>query len=216
MNNLMETAIENLRKAIQEYDKGLALKTAQEVVDQKIDPLAAINAMTDAIREIGNAFGRGELWLPDLVGASDAMQAAIPVLDEEIKKRGERRETRGVIIVGAVFGDIHSIGKTMVAALLTASGFQVEDLGVNIQSEQFVEAIKSHNADMLAMSALMTTTITEQKKVIEVLKETGLRGKVKVMVGGAAVTEEFSEAIGADGYDPTAPGAVELANKLIG
>jgi 5-methyltetrahydrofolate--homocysteine methyltransferase len=103
----------------------------------------------------------------------------------------------------------------MVAALLTAAGFEVEDLGVNIQSEQFIEAIKNHNADILAMSALMTTTIAEQKKVIEVLKETGFREKVKVMVGGAAVTEDFAKDIGADGYDPTAPGAVELALKLI-
>ncbi|UCB45833.1 MAG: cobalamin-dependent protein [Spirochaetota bacterium] len=212
----MQPTIETLRKAIQEYNSGLALKTAQEIVDQKIDPLVAINAMTETIREIGEAFGQGKLWLPDLVGASDAMQAALPVLDEEIQRRGEHRDTRGVVIVGAVFGDIHSIGKTMVAALLTASGFQVEDLGVNIQSEQFIEAIKSHNADILAMSALMTTTIAEQKKVIEVLKETGLREKVKVMVGGAAVTEEFAKDIGADGYDPTAPGAVELAMKLIG
>ena len=212
----MEPTIETLTRAIQEYNSGLASKSAQEIVDQKIDPLVAITAMTENISEIGEAFGQGKLWLPDLVGASDAMQAALPVLDVEIQRRGEHRDTRGVVIVGAVFGDIHSIGKTMVAALLTASGFKVEDLGVNIQSEQFIEAIKSHNADILAMSALMTTTIAEQKKVIEVLVETGLREKVKVMVGGAAVTEDFAKDIGADGYDPTAPGAVELAMKLIG
>jgi len=215
MNNPMEITIENLRKAICEYDNGLALKTAKEVVEQNIDPLVAINAMTGAIREIGNAFGRGDLWLPDLVGASDAMQAALPVLDEEIQRRGAQRMNKGVVVVGAVFGDIHSIGKTMVAALLTASGFKVEDLGVNVQSKRFIEAIRSCHADIVAMSALMTTTVAEQKKVMEELKKTGLREKVKVMVGGAAVTEEFARTIGADGYDPTAPGAVELAMKLI-
>jgi methanogenic corrinoid protein MtbC1 len=216
MDKANDIILENFKKAIREYDNGLALETAKEVVEKKIDPLAAINVMTDAIREIGEAFGRGELWLPDLVGASDAMQAALPILDEEIKRRGEHRETRGTVVVGAVFGDIHSIGKTMVATLLTASGFQVVDLGVNVPAGRYIEAIKGHNADILAMSALMTTTISEQRKVIEELEKIDLREKVKVMVGGAAVTDEFAKVIGADGYDPTAPGAVELALKLIG
>ena len=210
----MDRTIETLGKAIREYDSALALNTAKEIAAGGIDPLEAMDAMTAAIREIGEAFGRGELWLPDLVGASDAMQAAMPVLDAEIQKRGKQREHRGVVIVGAVFGDIHSIGKTMVAALLTASGFQVEDLGVNVPSSRFIDAVKNRHADIVAMSALMTTTISEQRRVVAELEEAGLRAKVKVMVGGAAVTEEFARDIGADGYDPTAPGAVEVALKL--
>jgi len=143
------------------------------------------------------------------------MQAATPTLEEEMKKRGSERESLGTVVAGTVFGDIHSIGKTMVAALLTAAGFHVEDLGVNIKADEFSEAIKKYNADLLVMSALMTTTMSEQEKVITALQREGIRKSVKVMVGGAAVTDEFAESIGADGYDPTAPGAVELAKKLL-
>jgi len=208
--------LENLRKAVFEYNNSLALESAQKSVELSINPLEALDAMTVAIREIGDAFGRGDLWLPDLVGASDAMQSAVPILEKEIKKRGESRESLEVIVAGTVFGDIHSIGKTMVATLLTAAGFEVYDLGVNINAKGFVEAIKKYKANLLVMSALMTTTCVEQEKVVQALQSEGLREKVKVMVGGAAVTEEFAETIGADGYDPTAPGAVELAKTLVG
>lgn len=207
--------LENLKKAVFEYNRNLAYDSAKRAVELGIEPLEALKVMTVAIREIGDAFGRGELWLPDLVGASDAMQAAVPILEEEIKKRGETRETLGTVVAGTVFGDIHSIGKTMVTTLLTAAGFQVYDLGVNVQAKGFISAVKKHNADILAMSALMTTTCAEQEKVIKELEKEGIRDRVKVMVGGAAVTEEFSKTIGADGYDPTAPGAVELALKLM-
>lgn len=207
--------LDSLRKAIYEYNNELAEESAKKAVEMGIDPLEALDVMTVAIREIGDAFGRGELWLPDLVGASDAMQSAVPVLEEEIKKRGENRESIGIVVIGTVFGDIHSIGKTMVATLLTAAGFEVHDVGVNVHAKKFVEAIKENNANILAMSALMTTTCVEQENVIKTLKEDGIRYRVKVMVGGAAVTEEFAETIGADGYDPTAPGAVELAKRLV-
>jgi len=207
--------LDNLRRAIYEYNNELAVESAKKAVEIGIDPLEALDIMTVAIREIGDAFGRGELWLPDLVGASDAMQSAVPVLEEEIKKRGENRESLGIVVIGTVFGDIHSIGKTMVATLLTAAGFEVHDVGVNVHAKKFVEAIKENNANILAMSALMTTTCVEQENVIKTLKEDGIRDRVKVMVGGAAVTEEFAETIGADGYDPTAPGAVELAKRLV-
>jgi len=207
--------LDSLRKAIYEYNNELAAESAKKAVEMGIDPLEALDVMTVAIREIGDAFGRGELWLPDLVGASDAMQSAVPILEEEIKKRGESRESLGIVVIGTVFGDIHSIGKTMVATLLTAAGFEVHDVGVNVHAKKFVEAIKENNANILAMSALMTTTCVEQENVIKTLKEDGIRDRVKVMVGGAAVTEEFAETIGADGYDPTAPGAVELAKRLV-
>ncbi len=215
MDNENKSILENLRKAIYEYNTDLAVEFAKKAVEKKIDPLAAIDVMTVAIREIGNAFGEGNLWLPDLVGASDAMQAAVPVLDEEIRRRGVQRESLGIVVVGTVFGDIHSIGKTMVATLLTAAGFKVVDLGVNVKAEEFIETVQQNKADLLAMSALMTTTCAEQEKVIVTLKKEGIREKVKVMVGGAAVTEEFSHTIGADGYDPTAPGAVDLAKRLM-
>jgi corrinoid protein of di/trimethylamine methyltransferase len=216
MNAEQKGILDNLRKAVFEYNVDLAQESAQQAIEKGIDPVEALNAMTVAIREIGDAFGRGELWLPDLVGASDAMQGATPVLEEEMKRKGAHRESLGVVVAGTVFGDIHSIGKTMVSTLLTAAGFQVEDLGVNVKAETFIEAVKEHDADLIAMSALMTTTMTEQEKVIDALKKGGIRERVKVMVGGAAVTDEFAEEIGADGFDPTAPGAVELAKNLLG
>jgi len=208
--------LENLKKAILEYDREEAACLARKVVDEKIDPLEALKTLTTAIRQVGDGFGRGELWLPDLVGAADAMQSAMPILEEELKRKGAERKSLGIVVAGTVFGDIHSIGKSMVCTLLTAHGFVVHDLGVNIKAEEFLEAIEQHQADILAMSALLTTTATEQKKVIDSLKERGIKKKVKVMVGGAAINADFAESIGADGYDPTAPGAVELAERLVG
>jgi methylmalonyl-CoA mutase cobalamin-binding domain/chain len=118
-------------------------------------------------------------------------------------------------VIGTVYGDIHDIGKNMVATFLLAEGFKVYDLGVDVNAEEFIKAIKKYNADILAMSALMTTTASEQKKVIEMLKKENLREKVKVIVGGAAITEEFAREIGADGYAPTAIQAAKLAKNLL-
>jgi len=208
--------LENLRKAIIEYDSAGAASWARKAVQEKIDPIKALDTMTAAIKQVGDGFARGELWLPDLVGAADAMTSATPIIEEEIKRRGAKRESLGTVVIGTVYGDIHTIGKTMVATLLTADGFVVNDLGINVTAENFVEGVKRYRPDILAMSALMTMTAPEQKKVIATLKKEGLRDKVKIMVGGGAITQEFADSIGADGYDPTAPGAVKLARRLIG
>ena len=144
------------------------------------------------------------------------MKSAMPIIEREIERTGKERRTLGVIVIGTVYGDVHDIGKTMVSTLLTADGFDVHDLGVNITADQFVEEIKRHKADVLALSALLTTTAPEQRKVIELLRQEGLRDKIKIMVGGGAITEAFAENIGADGYDPTAPGAARLARCLLG
>jgi len=208
--------LENLKKAIVEYDSEEAANWARRAIQEKIDPVKTLAAMTAAIRQVGDGFGKGELWLPDLVGAADAMTSATPIIEEEMKRRGTTRESLGIVVIGTVYGDIHTIGKTMVATLLTAEGFVVNDLGINVTSERFVEGIKKYKADILAMSALMTMTAPEQRKVIETLKKEELRDKVKIMVGGGAITQEFANSIGADGYDPTAPGAVKLARRLIG
>jgi corrinoid protein of di/trimethylamine methyltransferase len=208
--------LENLKRAVIECDAEAAASWARKAVEAKIDPIKATDALTEAIRQVGDRFGRGELWLPDLVGAADAMQAAMPILEEELKRTDAKRETLGIVVAGTVFGDIHSIGKSMVCTLLIAGGFEVHDLGVNIKAEEFLEAVEKYQADILAMSALLTTTAIEQRKVIDALRAKGIREKVKVMVGGGAITAEFARSIGADGYDPTAPGAVELARRLVG
>lgn len=208
--------IKDLKRAILEYDSELAVSLAKKVVEQKLDPLEAFNAMREAIKQVGDGFGKGELWLPDLMGAGEAMSSAMSIIEQEIKRRGQKRESLGTVVVGTVQGDIHSIGKTMVASLLVAEGFDVHDLGVNVSPDRFVQAVKEYNADILAMSALLTITAPEQKKTIKLLQQERLRGQVKVMVGGAAITQEFADSVGADGYDPTAPGAARLARNLVG
>jgi len=207
--------IENLKTAILEYDVEGAASWAKKAVQEKMDPSIALDAMTEAIRQVGDGFSRGIFFLPELVGAAEAMSAATPVIEEELKRVGAKRKALGTVAIGAVYGDIHTIGKTMVATLLTAEGFVVYDLGINVTSETFIEAVDKYNLDILAMSALMTTTAPEQRKVISALKDKGIRDKVKIMVGGGAITQEFADGIGADGYDPTAPGAAKLARKLI-
>ena len=207
--------LDQLKKAVVTYDAQLAQAAAQKVVAQNIDPLEALAAMTEAIRLVGDAYAEGELWLPDLVGASEAMSAATPVIEEEVKRRGQARKSLGTVIIGTVYGDIHSIGKTMVAALLAAEGFEVHDLGINVTADAFADAVKSHEADILALSALLTTTAPQQREVIELLQKQGIRDQVKIMVGGGAITEEFAQTIGADGFDPTAPGAAKLARALV-
>jgi len=215
MTNSKGDLQEKLRKAIMECDQDLSVEAAKAYVELKEDPLEALEVMTGTIQEIGDRFGRGELWLPDLIGAADAMQGAVAILDEEIKAQGKKKDVVGTVVVGTVFGDIHDMGKTILTTLLSASGFEVTDLGVNVSAKAFIEAVKEYTPDILAMSALLTTTIAEQGKVIKALKENNLREKVKVMVGGAAVSEEFANKIGADGYDATASGGVELAKSLI-
>ncbi len=187
-----------------------------QAVEAGLDPADALAAMTDAIRVIGEGFRVGDLFLPDLVGGADALTAATPIIEEEIQRIGAKTETMGVVVIGTVYGDIHTIGKTMVATLLQAEGFTVHDIGINVTADEFVAGVRKHKPDILAMSALMTMTAPEQRKVVESLQAEGLRDSVKIMVGGGAITQEFADSIGADGYNPTAPGAAKLARTLMG
>lgn len=211
-----QEVLENLKKAILEYDAAGAANWAKRAVEEKNDPLKAIDALIEVIKKVGDGFGKGELFLPELMGAAEAMQSAMPILEAEIVKKGMERKSLGTVVIGTVYGDIHDIGKTMVGTLLTTGGFSVHDLGVNKSVEEFVQAVKQYQPDILAMSALLTMTAPEQRKVIDTLKKEGLRDKTKVMVGGGAITQEFADEIGADGYDATAPGAVGLARRLLG
>lgn len=212
---MSDDIIEKLKKAIWEYDAEGASVWAEKAIKEKIDPITLLDAITVAIRKVGDAFSRGDVFLPELVGAAEAMKAATPIIEEEIQKTGAKREILGKVAIGTVFGDIHSIGKTMVAALLRAEGFLVHDLGINVPAEEFVEAVTKYQVDIISMSALMTTTSPEQRKVIDLLKKLGLRKKVKILVGGGAIDQGFADSIGADGYDPTAPGAVVIARALL-
>ncbi len=208
--------LEDLKKAVLEYDNGQVVLLASKTVKEKIDPLKVLDTMTVAMRQIGDGFNKGEMWLPDLVRGSDAFKAALPILTKEITRRGTKRESAGVIVIGTVYGDIHNIGKDMVSTMLTADGFSVQDLGINVTAENFIEGVREHKPDLLAMSALLTMSSVEQEKVIDTLEKEGLRNKVKVMVGGGAITQKFADSIGADGYAPTAPLATDLARALLG
>ena len=206
---------ESLAKSVAGYDPAGAGAAAQSIVDDGLDPIMGLDAISGAMQIVGDGYSCGDLWLPDLVAAADASQAAMPILEAEIKRRGQESKSLGTVVLGTVKGDIHTIGKSMVGVLLIAAGFRVVDIGADVPVGKFIEAVDENNADILALSALLTTTAPQQGKVIEALKEAGLRDGVKIMVGGGAITPEFSDLIGADGYGGTAPGAVDLAKELM-
>ena len=208
--------LDRLATAITEYDKEGAARWAKTAMEEQIDPIRALEVLTEAIREVGDAFGSGECFLPELVSAAEALQTAMPIIEEQLQKTGTTRTSAGKVVAGTVTGDIHNIGKSMLCTLLIADGFEVVDLGIDVSTPRFVEAIQEHQPDVLAMSALLTITAMEQKRVIEALKEAGIRDRIKIIVGGGAINDSFAASIGADGYDPTAPGGVKLIRKLIG
>jgi 5-methyltetrahydrofolate--homocysteine methyltransferase len=208
--------LEALKQAIYDYDPDAAVEAAAAALGAGIDPLEALDAITEALTVIGEGFGCGDLFLPDLIGAANAAQTALPVLKEEMVVQGKVAKSLGVIVLGTVKGDIHDIGKSMVAALLIAHGFSVVDLGTDVATEDFVKAIEEHDADLLALSALLTTTAAQQKAVIEAVVAAGLRDRVKIMVGGGAVNADFAMSIGADGYGETAYEGVNQARELLG
>lgn len=214
-NDTSKEPLAVLKRAVVTYDQQLAKNAVEDVIDKGIDPIEALGNMSQIMKYIGDAFENDELYLPDLVGSGETMLSVLPVLNNEITKRGNKKKTLGTVLLGTVKGDVHSIGKTMVSTLLTANGFEVIDLGVDISADKFIAAIKENKPEILAMSALLTTTALEQKNVMERLAEQGMRDKIKVMVGGGAITDEFANRIGADGYEATAPGAVGLAVRLI-
>ena len=210
------STLKELKQIVLDFDMDNAEAVARKAIDEGIDPIECARALTESIREIGDRFETGELFLPDLVCASDAVKNALPPIMTEIEKQGKKAASLGKVIIGTVFGDIHSIGKSMVATLLFASGFEVVDLGINVKSEDFLSAVKEHDPDVIAMSALLTTTMMEQKNVIEGLKKANIRNRVKVIVGGSPINQEFSDSIGADGYGATAPEGVKIAKRLLG
>jgi len=208
--------LDSLSAAIVGCDGRGAAESARAAVEAGLDPLQVFGAMTAAMKEVGRRFEADECWLPELVGAADAMQAATPILEAEIKRQGLAKQSLGTVVAGTVQGDIHSIGIQMVCTLLIGAGFDVHYVGIDVKPEDFVAAVREHEARILAMSALLTVTATEQKKVIELLKADGLRDSVSVMVGGGAITADFADRIGADGYEPSAVGAVALARRFVG
>ncbi len=214
--NRKQDLLNKLENSVFDYDVTAAEHLAKQVVEEGVDLLAAVDCLTRAITVIGNKFGSGELFLPELVGAGRVVDKAMALLEGEMQKTGQQVRNKGVLIIGTVLGDIHSIGKNMVSAFCRAAGFKVVDLGENVSADKFMEAVNRHQPNLLALSSLLTTTMAEQKKVVKTLGEIGFRKSVQVMVGGGPVTREFAKSIGADGYAPTAPAAAKLALTLVG
>jgi len=216
MANAEETYA-RMRKAIEEYDSDAAAAAAQEAVDAGLNLLEAVEkGFAEPIRSLGEAFDRMEVFLPQLMLGSDAMKAGMAVLEEAIKAGGGTLETKGSVVIGTVEGDIHDIGKTVVAALLQANGYQVHDLGVEVPAGRFIEAAQSQKADIIAMSALLSTTMLYQRDVLELLGNKGLRDRYFAIVGGAPVTQAWADEIGADGYARGAYEAVKLLDSRKG
>jgi corrinoid protein of di/trimethylamine methyltransferase len=194
-----------------------AEKLALQAVEMGIDPLEAINeGYVPGVDHVGNLFSCGDAFLPDLVMAGEAMKAAVAVLEPEMMKQGTERKMLGTVVIGTIEGDIHDIGKMLVGTMLSASGFKVIDLGVDVPAINLVERARTENADLIGVSSLLTTTMVRQRDVIEALEDMGLRDSIKVMVGGAPVTRDWVDEIGADGFSEDATGAVAVAKTLLG
>jgi trimethylamine corrinoid protein len=206
-----------MAQSIIDGDADEAEKLANQAIEQGIDPLEAINqGFVVGVNHVGDEFSCGNAFLPELVMAGEAMKTAVSTLEPEMARRGTERKVHGVVVLATIEGDIHDIGKTLVGTMLSASGFKVYDMGVDVPVMQIVEKAREVGADIVGVSALLTTTMVRQRDVIEALDDLGLRDKIKVMVGGAPVTGEWVNEIGADGYSEDAIGAVQVAKQLVG
>jgi len=210
----MSDMFEKLAQAVIDGEPEDAVEFAKEALDQGLDPLECITkGLTAGIQKVGELFASGEYYLPDLIIGADAMKGALEILEPALVG-DQKREVVATVVLGTVRGDLHEIGKTLVGTMLTANGFQVKDIGVDQPAAAFVDAINESGATIVGASALLTTTMLQQEKLIQALEEAGLRQKVKVMVGGAPVTDAFATRIGADGYAEDAISAVSLAFRL--
>jgi corrinoid protein of di/trimethylamine methyltransferase len=214
---LAEQILVELTNAVVNYDPELAAEAAKKALKAGLDPVKAIEeGLAKGIRMVGEKFQRGEAFITDLAIAGEAMRVGLQIFEPEIEKRGVKTSRVGTILLGTVAGDIHDIGKNLVGMMLTVNGFHVVDLGKDVATQMFVDAVRKHQPDILGASALLVTTQEEQKKIIDALHKAGLREKVKVIVGGAPVNEKWAKEIGADGYGSNAVEAVKLARSLVG
>ncbi|MFC1822141.1 corrinoid protein [Thermodesulfobacteriota bacterium] len=209
--------IRNLEQSVIDGDTDRAENLARQVLKEKIDIQMAIDeGLIKGIKQVGDAFGNGEAFLPDLIMSGEAMKIASDILEEELQKSGaEIKSAGGKLVIGTVAGDIHDIGKTLVATLFKGAGFQVIDLGVDVPREKFIEAVNENKPDIIGLSSLLTSSAGEQKLIMEALQDAGLRSEVKVMVGGGAISEKWAHDIGADAYGGDAWEAVEAGSKLM-
>ena len=208
--------LDNLSQSVVKGDEQEATSYARKAVEERVDPIKALDALAGGMRQVDKGFVRRELALPDVLMAAFAMQSAMPIVEDAIKRAGKKVETPGTIVIGTVRGDIHDMGKTMVRAMLVGAGFNVVDIGNDRPLSAFAEAAEKENADIVGLSAVMTATVPVQRDVIEYFEALGIRGKHKIIVGGSACTREYAEEIGADAYGVDAVAAVKVAKGLMG
>jgi len=205
-------AIKDVYQAVLDFEED----SIAGIIEKELAAGADVNALLQdglisAMDAVGKAFSEGELFVPEMLMAAQTMKAGLEVLKPKLGGAGAA--SAGVIVIGTVKGDLHDIGKNLVGMMLEGGGFEVHDLGVDVEAKTFVEEVKKHNATILGLSALLTTTMPAMEETVAALKEAGL-GNVKVMIGGAPVTQAYADKIGASGYSEDAPSAVELARKL--
>ncbi len=214
---MTEELYKQMAQSIIDGEAEQAVSLAQKSIEMQINPLDAITkGFVNGVSYIGEQFGKGEAFLPELVMAGEAMKAAIATLEPELLKHNEARQVLGRVVLATVEGDIHEIGKTLVGTMLSASGFEVYDIGVDASADKIIGKAIEVNADLIGMSALLTTTMVRQREVIDELDKEGLRPRIRVIVGGAPITKDWAEKIKADGTSEDAVGAVKVAKQLLG
>ena len=206
---------QQVSQAVIDGSKQRVVELVHQALDQGIDALALFDDLAAGIRVVGDRFGKGEVFLPELVLGANAMKAGTAILHEELARRKVTQQSAGRVLIGTVAGDIHDIGKNLVALMLQTGGFEVVDLGVDVSADRFVRAALELQPDIVAMSALLTPSLPQMQKVLEGLDRAGLRGRVRVMVGGAAVTPSWARQVGADGHAADAASALERAAQLL-
>ncbi|MCP4331443.1 MAG: hypothetical protein GY802_12870 [Gammaproteobacteria bacterium] len=212
-----EEYFEKLALTVIDGEEEECIKLVNDGLEAGVDPLDAVEkGLARGIDKVGEDFGAGIIFLPELAMAADVMKQGTTILDEKIKEVGSTRLSHGKIIIGTIKGDIHDIGKSVVAAVLQANGYDVVDIGIDIDIDTFIDAVKEHDADALGMSTLLTLPLMEMENVIKRMQEIGMRDKVKVIVGGCPVTQEFADEIGADAVGFDAQDAVFKLDRLLG
>ncbi len=214
---MSKEALDKITRSIVDGDPDMSVEATSQAIAAGVEPMTILDqGLMPGMQIVGQMFSDGEYFLPNLIVAGMGMKRAMAVLEPELRKRQQAVKAVGSVVIGTVKGDIHEIGKTLVATMLSANGFEVHDLGVDVPTEQFIAKIKETGATLVGLSALLTTTMTVQKTIIEALRAAGLRDRVKVMVGGAPVTRHWADEIGADGYAEDAVAAVQMASRLAG
>ncbi len=212
----MGNIFEDMEQAIIDGDEELCANLAHQAINENIDPAEAIEkGYAKGMRVLGDRFESGECFLPSLLLAEDAMGAALEILKPKIEETQAQKEKQGKVVIGTIQGDVHDIGKNIVKLFMSVAGFDVIDVGRDVPVRTFIQTAQKENADIIAASALMTTTMVYMPELIKQLKELGIRDQFKVMVGGAPVIKSWAQEIGSDGYGLTAKEAVENAKELL-